>query len=215
MLPFNGTCGIWRRAAVEAAGGWRGDTLTEDWDLSYRAMRKGWRGVFLATVAVAGELPGKFSAWLSQQKRWAAGIGEVSRKVIPALLSDGNLPRDERWRALFPLGTWFGYVLFPATFFAALAAMLLVPSIALPLGLAVYAALVAVTATLFALMLTANRFVKRRTPLGPFLLDFAVVVLLVIYISWANFRSVPATLMGRHRIFVRTPKEGSTLSPGR
>ena len=93
--------------------------------------------------------------------------------------------------------------------------MLLVPSIALPLGLAVYAALVAVTATLFALMLTANRFVKRRTPLGPFLLDFAVVVLLVIYISWANFRSVPATLMGRHRIFVRTPKEGSTLSPGR
>ena len=36
-LPFNGTCGIWRREAIEAAGGWRGDTLAEDLDLSYRA----------------------------------------------------------------------------------------------------------------------------------------------------------------------------------
>jgi cellulose synthase/poly-beta-1,6-N-acetylglucosamine synthase-like glycosyltransferase len=215
MLPFNGTCGIWRRAAIEAAGGWRGDTLTEDWDLSYRAMLKGWRGVFLATVSVPGELPGKLSAWLSQQKRWAAGIGEVSRKVLPALLLDRNLPRNERWGALFPLGTWFGYVMFPATVFAAIAAMLLVPSVALPLAWTVYAALVAVTAALFALMLTANRFVKRTTPVGRFLLDFATVVLLVIYISWANFRSLPATLMGRRRIFVRTPKEGSALSAGR
>jgi cellulose synthase/poly-beta-1,6-N-acetylglucosamine synthase-like glycosyltransferase len=215
MLPFNGTCGIWRRAAIEAAGGWRGDTLTEDWDLSYRAMLKGWRGVFLATVAVPGELPGKVSAWVSQQKRWAAGIGEVSRKVLPALLFDRTLPRNERWGALFPLATWFGYVMFPATFFSAIAAMLLVPSVALTLGLTVYAALVAVTVALFALMLTANRFVERMTPLGPFVLDFAAVVLLVIYISWANFRSLPATLIGRRRIFVRTPKRGSALSPGR
>jgi hypothetical protein len=50
---------------------------------------------------------------------------------------------------------------------------------------------------------------------GRFLFDFGTVVLLVIYISWANFRSLPATLMGRRRIFVRTPKEGSALSAGR
>ena len=29
FLPFNGTCGIWRRTAIEDAGGWQGDTLTE------------------------------------------------------------------------------------------------------------------------------------------------------------------------------------------
>ena len=212
MLPFNGTCGIWCREAIESAGGWRGDTLTEDWDLSYRAMLNGWRGVFLATVAVPGELPGKFSAWISQQDRWAAGIGEVSRKVLPALLVDSNLPKRERWGALFPLGTWFGYVMFPATFFAAIAAMMLVPSIALPLGLSVYAALVVVTLVLFALMLTANRFAKRMTPLGSFLSDFAVVVLLAILISWANFRSMPVTLIGRRRTFMRTPKSGSAVS---
>jgi len=29
---FNGTAGIWRRAALQDAGGWQGDTLTEDLD---------------------------------------------------------------------------------------------------------------------------------------------------------------------------------------
>jgi len=34
---FNGTAGIWRKAAIMDAGGWKADTLTEDTDLSYRA----------------------------------------------------------------------------------------------------------------------------------------------------------------------------------
>jgi cellulose synthase/poly-beta-1,6-N-acetylglucosamine synthase-like glycosyltransferase len=42
-LPFNGTCGIWQRAAIEAGGGWKGDTVTEDLDLTYRGWVKGWR----------------------------------------------------------------------------------------------------------------------------------------------------------------------------
>jgi cellulose synthase/poly-beta-1,6-N-acetylglucosamine synthase-like glycosyltransferase len=39
MMNFNGTAGIWRRAALEdpATGGWSADTLTEDLDISYRA----------------------------------------------------------------------------------------------------------------------------------------------------------------------------------
>ena len=27
FLPFNGTCGVWRRSAIDAAGGWHGDTF--------------------------------------------------------------------------------------------------------------------------------------------------------------------------------------------
>lgn len=45
---FNGTAGLWRRQAIEDAGGWQGDTLTEDLDLSYRAQLAGWRFVYLA-----------------------------------------------------------------------------------------------------------------------------------------------------------------------
>ena len=45
FFNFNGTAGIWRRQAIESAGGWQHDTLTEDLDLSYRAQMKGWRFV--------------------------------------------------------------------------------------------------------------------------------------------------------------------------
>ncbi len=213
IVPFSGTCGIWRRAAIDAAGGWRGDTLSEDWDLSYRAFLKGWRGVFLATVTVPGELPATLRHWITQQKRWAAGVGEVTRRMIPALLFNHSMSPEERRGALFPLGTWLGYLLFAATFFSAVAAMLLAPSIALMLGLIVYAAFASMAVTLFVLMLVANRFLRRATPLGSFVLDFALALALSIYISWANFQSLPATLFGRRRVFVRTPKQGSIQIP--
>ncbi|NOX31490.1 MAG: glycosyltransferase, partial [Actinobacteria bacterium] len=44
---FNGTAGIWRATAIEDAGGWQAETLTEDLDLSYRAHLRGWRGHFV------------------------------------------------------------------------------------------------------------------------------------------------------------------------
>ena len=43
FFNFNGTAGLLRRAAIEDAGGWQHDTLTEDSDLSYRAQLRGWR----------------------------------------------------------------------------------------------------------------------------------------------------------------------------
>ena len=47
FFNFNGTAGIWRRKAIEAAGGWEADTVTEDLDLSYRAQLAGWRFIYL------------------------------------------------------------------------------------------------------------------------------------------------------------------------
>ena len=77
ILPFNGTCGIWRRAAIEAAGGWHGDTLTEDLDLSYRAQMKGWRALYLVSVAVPGELPNTLA---SRGSNNAAGTKAMPRR---------------------------------------------------------------------------------------------------------------------------------------
>jgi cellulose synthase/poly-beta-1,6-N-acetylglucosamine synthase-like glycosyltransferase len=90
-LPFNGTCGIWRRAAIEAAGGWRGDTLAEDLDLSYRAWLAGFHGVFLANVTAPGELPTTFRAWMSQQRRWTKGFSQIAYRMMGALLL-GRVP---------------------------------------------------------------------------------------------------------------------------
>ena len=99
-LPFNGTCGIWRRAAIEAGGGWRGDTVTEDLDLTYRVWLQGWRGVFLTSVAVPGELPSDARTWLRQQQRWADGFRHVSLRMFPAILNAPDLTPSARVGAL-------------------------------------------------------------------------------------------------------------------
>ena len=87
VVDFVGTCGIWRCTAIDAAGGWQDDTLSEDLDLAYRAQLSGWYGSFLMSVAVPGELPTTFKDWLPQQSRWTKGNTEVVRKILSSLSS--------------------------------------------------------------------------------------------------------------------------------
>ena len=49
---------MWRRKAIDEAGGWEHDTLTEDTDLSYRAQLKGWKFLYLQDVECPAELAG-------------------------------------------------------------------------------------------------------------------------------------------------------------
>ena len=86
FMNFNGTAGMWRRSALEAAGGWSADTLTEDLDVSYRAQMAGWRFVFRPHVGVPSEIPESVRALEVQQKRWAQGGIQTARKLLPSLL---------------------------------------------------------------------------------------------------------------------------------
>ena len=79
---FNGTAGIWRKQAIVEAGGWQGDTLTEDLDLSYRAQLAGWRFAYLNQVIVPSELPGHLNDFIQQQERWARGGIQTARKLL-------------------------------------------------------------------------------------------------------------------------------------
>lgn len=80
---FNGTAGIWRKAALLDAGGWRADTLTEDLDISYRALLRGWRSEYLRDVVVPAELPASIAAFRRQQYRWARGSLECALHLGP------------------------------------------------------------------------------------------------------------------------------------
>ncbi|MFZ9834903.1 MAG: glycosyltransferase [Holophagaceae bacterium] len=82
FFNFSGTAGMWRVSAIEDAGGWQHDTITEDADLSYRAQLKGWRGVYLKDLLVPAELPTDVNAFKSQQHRWAKGNAQVIRKLM-------------------------------------------------------------------------------------------------------------------------------------
>lgn len=80
FINFNGTAGIWRRTCIEDAGGWQGDTLTEDLDLSFRAQIKHWKINYLFHFKSPAELPVTFNAYRNQQYRWSKGAAECFRK---------------------------------------------------------------------------------------------------------------------------------------
>ncbi len=102
-LPFNGTCGIWQREAIEAGGGWKGDTVTEDLDLTYRGWVKGWRSVFLVSVPVPGELPEDTRTWLRQQQRWQDGFRHVGMRMFPEILKSRSITPSAKLAALLHL----------------------------------------------------------------------------------------------------------------
>ncbi|MGH9163144.1 MAG: cellulose synthase family protein [Vicinamibacteraceae bacterium] len=110
FFNFNGTAGIWRRAAIEDAGGWQHDTLTEDLDLSYRAQLKGWRFVFLEDVVAPAELPVEMNGFKSQQHRWAKGSIQNCRKLLPRVLAS-DLPFKVKFEAFMHLTSNLNYPL--------------------------------------------------------------------------------------------------------
>ncbi len=85
-MNFNGTAGIWRKECIKDAGDWQFDTLTEDFDLSYRAELKGWKFKYLTDVVCPAEIPSTISAFKSQQFRWCKGSLQTAMKLLPAVL---------------------------------------------------------------------------------------------------------------------------------
>ena len=110
FFNFNGTAGIWRKQAIQSAGGWNADTLTEDLDLSYRAQLRGWRFVYRDDVGVPSELPVEVAGYRLQQQRWAQGGVQTARKVLPAILR-ASIGSKVKWEALWHLAGHFSYPL--------------------------------------------------------------------------------------------------------
>lgn len=86
FFNFNGTAGILRRQTIDDAGGWQHDTLTEDSDLSYRAQLKGWRFLYVPQIECPSELPVETYGFQVQQSRWAKGLTQVAKKLLPSIL---------------------------------------------------------------------------------------------------------------------------------
>ncbi len=121
FFNFNGTAGILRIKAIQDAGGWEHDTLTEDLDLSYRAQMKGWKFIFLPDLAVPAELPVEMNSFKSQQCRWAKGAMQTCKKSLPGILRGnfGAAEKLEAWYHLtgsicYPLMVVLALILFPA-----------------------------------------------------------------------------------------------------
>lgn len=207
FMSFNGTAGLWRRQALEDAGGWHFDTLTEDLDISYRAQMAGWRFVFLEDVGVPAELPRARSALLVQQRRWAQGAVQTARKLLPRLLRE-PLPVAVKLESCVHL---CGHLAYPLAFALA---FLIVPAAIARRTLGWHelwwldaAVFLAAAGPFIAFYAAAAR--KRSRPPGASLRGVAGTLVLGAGLSLALSRSVLRGLGRSGDPFERTPKLGA------
>ena len=205
FFNFNGTAGIWRREAIEDSGGWQHDTLTEDTDLSYRAQLRGWQFIYVPEIDCPSELPVEMNAFKSQQARWAKGLMQTAKKVLPRVMRS-DAPFSVKAEAFFhltanisyPLMVFLSIILLPAMIVRFYQGWFQVLVIDLPLFLAS-------TCSISSFYLSAERTFYPKTWKRTFLyLPFVMAV--GIGLSVRNAMAVLEAIAGKKSEFVRTPK---------
>src|SRR5271157_3455658 len=205
FFNFNGTAGMWRRSAIDEAGGWEHDTLTEDTDLSYRAQLKGWKFVYLQDVECPAELPVEMTAFKTQQARWAKGLIQVSKKILPKVLSSDTSRhvKIEAWYHLtanisYPLMIVLSVLLMPAMIIRFYQGWFQMLYIDLPLFMAS-------TFSISSFYLVSQKeLFPKRWPKS--LLYLPLLMSLGIGLTITNTIAVLEALVGKQTAFARTPK---------
>jgi cellulose synthase/poly-beta-1,6-N-acetylglucosamine synthase-like glycosyltransferase len=205
FFNFNGTAGVWRGAAIAEAGGWQHDTLTEDTDLSYRAQLAGWKFVYLQDVECPAELPVEMTAFKTQQARWAKGLIQTGKKILPRVLrSDAPLhTKIEAWYHLtanlsYPLMIVLSTLLLPAMIIRFYQGWFQMLYIDLPLFMAS-------TFSISSFYLVSQReLFPRSWPRALLYLPFLMA--LGIGLTITNTKAVIEALIGKQSAFARTPK---------
>ena len=205
FFNFNGTAGMWRRQTIGEAGGWQHDTLTEDTDLSYRAQMVGWKFKYLQDVECPAELPIEMTAFKTQQARWAKGLIQTGKKILPRVMKS-DMPwhtKLEAWYHLtanisYPLMIVLSVLLMPAMVIRSWQGLLQMLLIDLPLFMAS-----TMSVSSFYLVSQKELFPKSwsRTFLYlPFLMALGVGLTIT------NTKAVMEALFGMQSAFARTPK---------
>src|SRR5271155_977519 len=205
FFNFNGTAGLWRRAAIDEAGGWEHDTLTEDTDLSYRAQMKGWKFVYLQDVECPAELPVEMTAFKTQQARWAKGLIQVSKKILPMVLKS-DAPRAVKIEACYHLTANLSYPLMIVL------SVLLMPAMIIRFYQGwfqmLYIDLPLFMASTFSIssfyLVSQKELFPKSWPRS--LLYLPLLMALGIGLTITNTKAVIEALIGKQSAFARTPK---------
>lgn len=214
-MNFNGTAGVWRRRAIESAGGWQADTLIEDVDLSFRAQLAGWRARYLPDVESPAELPPQMAAFKRQQARWATGQAQCLVKLAGSLLSGkphpGSSPEETaggssarlswpaRLEGILHLSVWLGHPM--SLVFLILTLPMLLGHISLTFNLTIF--WIVALGPMVAYALSQRHLYpdwKRR------MLYMPVLALVGVGLALSNTLSIARGLLTQDRAFRRTPK---------
>jgi cellulose synthase/poly-beta-1,6-N-acetylglucosamine synthase-like glycosyltransferase len=205
FFNFNGTAGILRRTMIDDAGGWQHDTLTEDSDLSYRAQLKGWKFVYLPGIDCPSELPVEMHGFQIQQFRWAKGLTQCAKKLLPGILR-AKLPFRVKAEAVMHLTPNISYPM-----------MIVVSALMLPvmivrfymgvwqMMLFDFPLIVASFWSISAFYVIAQRELNPKTWKRSFLL-LPMLMAVGVGLTLINTRAVLEALFGVQSGFVRTPK---------
>ena len=207
FFNFNGTAGILRVSMIDDAGGWQHDTITEDSDLSYRAQLKGWKFVYLPDIHCPSELPVEIHGFQVQQFRWAKGLTQVARKLLPALFK-ADIPFRTKFEAFmhltpnisYPLMVVMSALMLPVMivrFYMGFWQMMLID---MPLIIASFW-------SISAFYVIAQRELRPRNWKRSILL-LPMLIATGIGLTLINTRAVLEALFGIQSGFVRTPKYG-------
>ncbi len=209
FMSFNGTAGTWRVSAIEDAGGWSHDTLTEDLDLSYRAQLKGWKFVFLPDLTAPAELPPEMNAFKAQQFRWTKGGAQVALKLLPKVLLS-KAPLKVKVEAFFHLTCFTMHLymlllvlmLFPAMYIQC------VPMSSGSLWRGLFDIGVFALATMSACVFYMASQIELAGDWRTALKYMPMLMALGVGTSVSNAKAVVEALLGKKSEFVRTPKYG-------
>ena len=205
-IIVHGTMCLIRRAAMDMAGGWAGDTICEDTDLGLGIIEHGWLTHYTNHRYGHGLLPDTFEAFKKQRHRWAYGGFQIVKKHWRRFLPGASrLSPDQRRE--FALGwlNWLGAESLGVL--VAILNLIWVPivafaDIAIPdkiLTLPIIAAFV-VSLLHFLILYRMRVHVKWGQMLGAMVAAMSV--------QWTVSRAVANGLITEHLPFARTSKGG-------
>ena len=108
-IIVHGTMCLIRRAAMDMAGGWAGDTICEDTDLGLAIIEHGWLTHYTNHRYGYGLLPDTYEAFKKQRHRWAYGGFQIVKKHWRRFLPGASRLTPDQKRE-FSLGwlNWLG-----------------------------------------------------------------------------------------------------------
>ncbi|HTO60486.1 MAG TPA: glycosyltransferase [Bradyrhizobium sp.] len=205
-IIVHGTMCLIRRAAMEMAGGWAGDTICEDTDLGLAIIEQGWLTHYTNHRYGRGLLPDTYEAFKKQRHRWAYGGFQIVKKHWRKFLPGASRLTPDQKRE-FSLGwlNWLGAESLGVV--VALLNLIWVPivafaGIAIPdkiLTLPIIAAFL-VSLGHFLIMYRLRVPVKTGQMLGAMIAAMSV--------QWTVSRAVAQGLITEHLPFARTSKGG-------
>ncbi|HEX6693205.1 MAG TPA: glycosyltransferase [Longimicrobiales bacterium] len=80
---FCGSCGVLRRSALVAIGGFQSQTIIEDMETTIALHRRGWKTAYHRETLAYGLSPAAAEAYHVQRLRWGQGAMQVIRKLKP------------------------------------------------------------------------------------------------------------------------------------